>query len=123
MLTFQITIKYLTSYNVPEDTTWFRVPSSIQPISLLDKYKADVKGQFWKCFFFICRILLLDRYLKRKTVIYNLECQNPNYYLTKSITNSDTVHIIGRLISRQRQTHTIASVGTVIVVRSVAISI
>jgi hypothetical protein len=74
-LTFQITIQYLTSYNVPEDTTWFTVPSSIQPISLFDKYKLDVKGQFWKCFFFICLILLLDRYLKRKTVIYNLECQ------------------------------------------------
>ena len=88
LLTFQIMIKYLTSYNIPDDTTWFRVLSSIQPISLLDKYKRDVKGQFWKCFFFICRILLFDRCLKINTVIYNLECQNPNYHLTKSKTDS-----------------------------------
>jgi hypothetical protein len=50
LFTFLIMVIYLTSYNVPDDTTWFRVPSSIQPISLFDKYKPDVKGQFWKCF-------------------------------------------------------------------------
>ena len=74
LLTFLIMVIYLTSYNVPDDTTWFRVPSSIQPISLFDKDKPDVKGQLCKCFFFICRILLFDRCLKRKRVNYNLEC-------------------------------------------------